>query len=396
MSATGRIVSLKRESFECSGLTSAIGDLVQIQGRRNRVKGIVTGFRDGRVVGELFENPIGIEVEALVVSNQEPPSIPIGNGILGRALNSVGEPIDGKGPLEVGELHPLFGAASQMAPEPIEQLETGLRVLDALVPVDKGQQLMLWAPYGSGLGSRTVLEIIGRNCKADVVIYAQIGVSSEEYKYFYKEVSKISEKATLFATLQHATPVAHRICLESAVTAATAFAGQGKNVVLMVDSFSAWRNAGEFFGNGISEKLERLRSCSSGSVTSFFLVEHLLEEEIRKEEQNCGFDGRLVLSKEFARANIYPTVDPTKSAASRRFRLDYKSDHFNALEILREYQNNKDLIKMEALPVGVSPELDRVLGKGKELLKFIRQGVFEEAPLEKTRLRLKRLLSEES
>jgi len=199
MQWTGQVTQLTGLLIESKGPAAAIGDFCEVAAGNGRtIRTQVIGFRDGRVLSMPLEETDGLELGDTIVAREDESMVPVGDGLLGRVLDGFGRPIDGKGPLSRETMYPLYAPPpGPMEREPIEdRLDTGIRVIDSLLSVGKGQRIGIFG--GSGVGKSTLLGAMARQNSADVSVIALIGERNREVRDFLeKELSQADWRVPL-------------------------------------------------------------------------------------------------------------------------------------------------------------------------------------------------------
>jgi len=385
-----------------------IGEGCAIEASGRRVLGEVVGFR----AEEAMIAPIGflegIKRGCEVVSLGGPLTIPVGRGLLSRVIDAFGNPLDGRGPVVAEERRPLTASA----PKPLERrpirdpLPTGVRAIDGFLTLGKGQRMGIFA--GSGVGKSTLLGMIARGTRADVVVVALVGERGREVGEFIED--KLGEEGLRKAVVVVATsdrPPLERVKAAMAATAiAEYFRDLGLDVLLLLDSLTrlAWaqRELGLSMGEPPATKgftpsvfalfpplLERAGTGSSGSITAIYTV--LIEgddllDPIADVVRGI-LDGHIVLSRELAGRGHYPPVDVLQSVSRVMDRVVSEGHARAALKgrrLIAKLREIEDLVLMGAYSRGSDPEADEALERAKEIEGFLRQSKEEVEPFERT------------
>jgi len=356
---------------------------------------------------------VGCEVAA-----SDRPLLPrLGPELLGRVLDAYGRPFDGLGMLS------LDRAAIQNAapPHPLrrqrihEVLPTGVRAIDAFIPLGRGQRLGLFA--GSGVGKSTLLGMIARGTAADVVVVGLVGERGREVREFIEKdlgPEGLRRTVVVVATSEMPAPVRLRAAF-TATSIAEAYRATGKSVLLMMDSITRFAMAQREIGLATGELpatrgytpsvfallprlLERAGTAESGSITALYTV--LVEGDDLNEPVTDAvrgiLDGHIVLSRTLANFNHYPAIDVLDSV-SRLTRDICTPEELElagrAREHLALYRKNEDLVTIGAYQKGASAALDQAVALHDPLRRFLRQGVGELSARAETFSRLKEILS---
>jgi flagellum-specific ATP synthase len=403
--------------MESTGLRAALGEVCRIyDGPRSVGLAEVVGFRKNTTllmpVGDLSELRPGMEVEA----TGRPFSLPVGEALLGRVLNGLGEPLDGKGPLpRLGEEARIFNAP----PNPLERrrirepMPTGIRSLDAFRTLGKGQRVGLFA--GSGVGKSVLLGMIARNCRASVNVIALIGERGREVKEFLeKDLGEEGLKRSVVFVAPSDQPALVRLKAALAATAvAEGFRDRGEDVMLLMDSSTRLAMAQREIGLAIGEPpssrgytpsvfaflpklFERAGMGATGSITSIYtvLVEGDDMDEPVADAVRSILDGHIVLSRALAHRNHFPAVDVLRSVS--RCMPDVTSDAqrqatAKLLRSMAVYRESEDLVNLGAYARGANPELDQAIALRADLDRFLIQQVEEKEDFEGSLRRLQAL-----
>ncbi len=404
----GRIQKVVGLTLEASGPPTYLGEVCLLQPSVNGgVLAEVVGFREGKVLllplGEMEKIGPGSEIVALGKSLE----VRVGPGLLGRVLNGLGEPLDGKGPVKGEETYPLMASP----PNPLqrsrirEPLSLGIRAVDALLTCGKGQRLGIFA--GSGVGKSTLLGMIARNTAADVSVIGLVGERGREVREFIeRDLGEEGLRRSVVVAATSDQPALVRI--KGALTAtaiAEYFRDQGLDVMLMMDSVTRIALAQREVGLAVGEPpatrgytpsvfallprlLERSGTAQKGSITALYtvLVEGDDMNEPVADAVRGTLDGHIVLSRALAHENHYPAIDILASVS--RLMIDLASEeHLQAAakfrEILAVYRSNEDLINIGAYVAGSNPRVDQAIRMFPALRDFLRQGVEEKTTFDR-------------
>ena len=412
----GEVVQVVGLLVESRGPNAAIGDFCEVtttSGRRIRTQ--VIGFRDGRVLSMPLEETDGLQLGDPVCARSEDARVEVGPGLLGRVIDGFGKPMDGGPPIEAHLQYGLYGAdTNPLDREHItQQLVTGIRAVDGLLPVGKGQRIGIFG--GSGVGKSTLLGSMSRQNSADVTVIAMIGERNREVRGFLENELGPEGRArsvVVCATSERPAPLRVRACFV-ALAVAEYFRDQGANVLLVMDSVTrlamAQREIGLAAGEPPSQKgytpsvfnllpkvLERAGNFRRGSITGFFTV---LVEGDDFNEPICDavrgiLDGHFILSRQLGSQGHYPAIDILHSVSRLTSAIAPRDQQEAALKLrgaLAAYRDAEDLIQLGAYVAGSNPGLDSSIRLRPELLEFLRQHHHAKAPLEETLSRLKEL-----
>lgn len=385
-----------------------IGELCTIRSplRDRTVKAEVVGFRDQLVYLMALGELEGIGPDSEVCPSGNVMTVPVGDGLLGRVLDGLGEPIDGKGPLT--PLAPVGYPVYAAPPDPMQRqrilrpFATGVRALDGPLTFGEGQRVGIFAAAGGG--KSTLLGMLARNTEAEVNVIALIGERGREVLDFIEESlgeEGMARSVVIVATSDKPSLVR----LKSAYVATAAaeyFRDQGRKVLLMMDSVTRFARSQREVGLAIGEPparagfppsvfatlpklLERTGNSHKGSITALYtvLVEGDDMTEPVADEVRSILDGHIILSRELSSRGHFPAIDVLRSA-SRVMTAITHSEHLRAANRLREllalYEKNRDLILIGAYEAGSDPLVDEALRRMPEIERFLKQGLHEPAP----------------
>jgi flagellum-specific ATP synthase len=382
----GSVQSVTGVLVEAEGLPAGVGELCSIRrSREELIDAEVVGFRDGRTLlmphGELD----GIAPGQPVIALGHPFSAPVGRELLGRVLDGLGRPIDGLGRVQTSEQRMVRSAppaALSRAPI-VRPLVTGVRSIDGLCTLGRGQRLGIFA--GAGVGKSTLLGQIARGCEADAVVIALVGERGREVKSFLEEAlgPEHRHKAITFVATSDRPPIERYLAPFVAVTAAEALRDQGLDVLLVMDSVTRFAMACREVGLAAGEPptvrgyppsffatmpklIERLGNGARGSITGLLTV--LLDGDDPQEPVADALrgllDGHVELSRDLANSGHFPAVDVLASL-SRLMRSVTDPHHQQVARRVREdlaaWNAGKDLIEIGAYRPGANPALDRAV-----------------------------------
>jgi flagellum-specific ATP synthase len=413
----GTVTGVSGLIIESEGPNVGLGDLCLVRSPRSdfSVRSEVVGFREHRVLLMPLGDTVGLHEGCEVVATDRGPLPKAGPELLGRILDALGRPFDHLG------LLPMESAPrSSSPPHPLrrtrihEPLPTGVRAIDALIPMGKGQRLGLFA--GSGVGKSTLLGMIARSSSADVVVVGMVGERGREVREFIeKDLGPEGLKRAVVVVATSDTPAPLRLRAAFTATAiAEAYRDQGKNVLLLMDSVTRFAMAQREIGLAVGEPpttrgytpsvfallprlLERSGAGEVGAITALYTV--LVEGDDLNEPITDAvrgiLDGHIVLSRALAHFNHYPAIDVLESI-SRLSRDICKPEELalaaKAREQLALYRKSEDLIGIGAYQAGSNPALDRAIALQEPLRQFLRQGVMETMGRAETFAKLKAIV----
>jgi flagellum-specific ATP synthase len=415
----GAVTAVAGLIIESDGPSVGLGELCQIRSTRDEftVAAEVVGFREHRVLLMPLGDTAGLHVGCEVTAWDRPPLPRTGPEMLGRVLDALGRPYDGRGLLPVNRL----AARGLPPPHPLRRqrirspLVTGVRALDAFVPFGCGQRLGLFA--GSGVGKSTLMGMIARSSQADVVVIALVGERGREVREFIeKDLGPEGMKRAVVVVATSDTPAPLRLrAAFTATSIAEAWRDEGRNVLLMMDSVTRFAMAQREIGLAIGEPaatrgytpsvfallprlLERSGAGEQGTITALYTV--LVEGDDMNEPVADAvrgiLDGHVVLSRSLAHFNHYPAIDVLESVSRLSRDVCPAADLALAArgrEMLALYRRHEDMVSIGAYQQGSNPALDRAIALQGRLNDFLRQPVGESTPRDDTLARLRGILT---
>ena len=417
----GRVHQVIGLVIESIGPNVSIGDRCTISSRRNGcVEAEVVGFRGNRVLLMPLGEMEGVGPGSVVTASDEPFTIAVGQGLLGRVIDGLGRPIDSRGQLEEIETRrPIVNSP----PDPLkrsritEYLATGVRSIDALLTCGKGQRFGIFS--GSGVGKSILMGMIARYTSADVNVIALIGERGREVREFIeRDLGDEGLKRSVVVTVTSDQPALVRIKgAFAATTIAEYFRDQGLDVMLMMDSVTRFAMAQREVGLAVGEPptsrgytpslfamlprlLERAGTSERGSITGLYtvLVEGDDLTEPVADAVRSILDGHIVLSRKIATQGLYPAVDPL-SSVSRVMNDVVSPEHKQAAQkfkrLLATYSEAEDLINIGAYEEGSNPEIDKVLELIEPMRTFMRQEVSTGSDFNDAVAKLEEIMSED-
>jgi flagellar protein export ATPase FliI len=409
LSISGRVVQVIGLTVEAMGMNCQIGEVCEIQTSSNiPLLAEVIGFRNNHTLLMPMGNMEGIQPDSMVRTVSQAFKAPIGNALIGRVLNGLGEPIDGKGPMVGLE----WASTNQTPPHPLQRsaiedpLVTGVRVLDGMLTCGKGQRMGIFA--GSGVGKSTLLGSIARNSESDIAVIALIGERGREVREFLERdlgPEGLARSVIVVSTSDQPALVRLKAALV-AMTIAEYFRDSGKDVMFMMDSVTRYAMAQREIGLSIGEPpaskgytpsvfailprlLERAGRGERGSITGFFTV---LVEGDDFNEPICDavrgiLDGHIILSRTLAARNHYPAIDVLNSV-SRVMPAITTKEHMQLAAFARKnmavYEKVRDLVNIGAYVKGSDPEVDTALLVMPALNNFLQQSRSDVSSFEST------------
>ena len=329
---TGYVTGVKGLMVESRGPRSVIGEMctIHVGTREEPLLAEVVGLEGNAVRLMTYGDTRGIEVGAEVVASGHVLEVPVGNALLGRVVDATGHPYDGKGEIAAEEYYPAIASPpNPMERKPVDRrIVTGVRAIDSLLAVGKGQRMGIFA--GSGVGKSTLISMIARNTNADVNVIGLVGERGREVMDFINR--DLGEKGLERSVVVVATSDQPSIARLRAAYVTTAiaeyFRDQGKDVMLMFDSVTRFAHAQREIGLATGEPpaqrgyppsvfdmipklLERTGTNSKGSITAFYTVlvdGDDLDEPITDKVRGT-LDGHIVLNRSLAAKQHYPAID---------------------------------------------------------------------------------------
>jgi len=413
---TGRVTAVRGLEILSEGPRSVIGEICTIKLRDGRMlQAEVVGLDDKIVKLSPFGETKGIEVGCEVVGSGQTLMVPVGKNLLGRMINASGRPCDDKGEIIPDTYYP----AVANPPAPNERTDinrritTGVRAIDSMLTVGKGQRLGIFA--GSGVGKSTLLSIIARNTDADINVIGLIGERGREVLDFVTR--DLGEEGMKRSVIVVATSDEPSICRLRAAQVCTAvaeyFRDQGKDVMLMMDSVTRFAHAQREIGlaNGepaaqkgyppsvfdmIPKLLERTGTNKKGTITAFYtvLVDGDDMNEPITDKVRGTLDGHIVLNRKLAQAYHYPAIDILQSISRLSKRVNGMQSRKAIGQIrswMATYQENETMITAGIYQKGNSPAVDEAIDKHMEIEEFLKQEEYEPCTIEDTLSKLSKI-----
>ena len=388
--------------IEASLPDGTMGELCKIRTRTGDfIRAEIVGFRQDKVLLMPLDETVGISPGSTVTRSPKPLSIKVDERILGRVIDGLGNPIDGKGPVNAEDEQPAYNdSPNPMTRQRItKHLTTGIRAIDGLTTIGKGQRVGLFA--GSGVGKSVLLGMIARYAEADVNVIGLIGERGRAVREFIERdlgESGLKKSVVVVATSDQAAMVRVKAAL---ITTAIAeyFREQGKSVLLLMDSLTRVAMAQREIGLAAEEPpttkgytpsvfallprlLERAGTDKHGSITGLYtvLVESDDLDEPISDAARSILDGHIVLSRSLATKGHYPAIDVLESVS--RLKNDITSEEQKQyaqkiLETLAIYRDNEDLISIGAYQEGSNPKVDNAINNIDEINDYLQQDIYE-------------------
>ncbi|MGQ9629607.1 MAG: flagellar protein export ATPase FliI [bacterium] len=400
----GRVIQVIGLVIEATGPKSRVGEICKIyidERRGDVILAEIVGFREGKVLLMPLGDMNGIGPGCLVVSTGSPLRVNVGDDLLGRILDGLGNPIDGKGPVKAEAKYPV----THEPPDPLfrrritEPLSLGIKAVDSALTCGKGQRLGIFS--GSGIGKSTLMGMIARFTEADVNVVGLIGERGREVREFLeKDLGEegLKRSVVVVATSDKA-PLIRLRGAYVATTIAEYFRDKGKDVLLMMDSVTRFARAQREVGLAIGEPpatraftpsvfevipklVERTGTSDRGSITGIYTV--LIEADDMNEPvadtMRSVLDGHIFLSRDLAHVNHYPAIDVLGSVS--RVMIDIVDPEHNEAarrlrDVLATYRQAEDLINIGAYVDGSNAKIDYAKSMIDRVNAFLKQGITE-------------------
>ena len=409
-SQLGKVAKVVGLTIESIGPSAKLNDLCLIRSnnRTEPVKAEVVGFRDDRVLLMPYDDVEGVGLGSWVENTGAPLQVAVGEELLGCTLNGVGEPMT---ELELSENCPRYSVEAT-PPDPLTRemiadvLPLGVKAVDGLITVGKGQRIGIFA--GSGVGKSTLMGMFARNTKADINVIALIGERGREVREFIER--DLGEEGMKRSVVVVATSDKPALIRNKAAKTATAvaeyFRDQHKSVLLMMDSVTRFGRAQREIGLAAGEPptrrgfppsvfstlpklMERAGNSDKGSITALYtvLVEGDDMAEPIADETRSILDGHIILSRKLAAANHYPAID-VQASVSRVMNAIVTKEHKKAAQALRKvlakFAEVELLVQIGEYKKGSDKEADDALARINAVNAFLRQGLDEKSTFEET------------
>ncbi len=414
----GKVTKVIGLIIESSGPPASLGDLCHILENGESIGMTeVVGFRQSATLMMALTAMDRIRPGMDVVGTGKPFQIPVGPGLLGRVIDGLGQPLDGKGPLQsAAKISMMRHPPNPMLRERIQNvMVTGIRAMDGFRTMGKGQRMGIFS--GSGVGKSVLMGMISRNCQADVNVVALIGERGREVKEFLeKDLGEEGLKRSVVVVSTADRPAIVRVKAAFMATGiAEYFRDESKDVMLMMDSSTrialAQREIGLAAGEPPTTRgyppsvfamlprlFERAGMGEVGSITALYtvLVEGDDLDEPISDAVRSVLDGHIVLSRELANRNHYPAIDILKSVSRCSTDViseNQKSQLQTLLKSMALYAESEDMIQLGAYVQGTNPSLDAAIKKHSSIEDFLIQAIGESADFETTLSRLDTLVN---
>ena len=396
----GRLVGYNGLVVEAEGPDVKVGELCEIETTASQppVRAEAVGFRDGRLLLMPFGHMRGVAVGARIRALGRSLRIPVAKAMIGRVIDAFGDPMDGGSPISpetYRDVQPLPINPLHRAPL-ADALETGVRAIDAVMPLAKGQRVGIFA--GSGVGKSTLLGMMARHVRADVVVVGLIGERGREVGDFLDEAlgTEGRQRSVMLVATADQPALVRTHAVHAAHAVAEYFRDQGLDVLLMVDSITRFAMAQREVGLAVGEPptsrgyppsvfnllpqiLERGgRMRAGGSISGIYsvLVEGDDMNEPVADHMRAILDGHIVLSRDLAARGQWPAIDLLSSVSRLASRVASDAERAMATRakaIISTYETSRDLVDMGAYQGGTNPALDEAIALYPRLIECFGQ-----------------------
>ncbi|WP_141049989.1 flagellar protein export ATPase FliI [Aliarcobacter cryaerophilus] len=401
--AFGRVVNISAVTLSAVGLDVAVGDIVRIESVQKlyTVLGMVTVLNDDMFVIVPFSFIDGFKINDKVFLQRDGLTIKCGNGLLGRVVNALGEPIDDLGkirdldtnsPINKESMSPLDRGIID------QKFATGVKAIDSMLTCGKGQKVGIFA--GSGVGKSTLMGMIVQGCEATIKVIALVGERGREIpEFIHYNLNNNLENTVIVTATSDESPLMRKYAAFTAMSIAEYFRDKGHDVLLMMDSVTRFAMAQREIGLSTGEPpvsrgyppsvfallpqlMERAGNSKKGSITAFFTVlvdGDDLNDPIADQSRSI-LDGHIVLTRDLTEQGFYPPINILKSA-SRVIDKVVTKEHYNDFlklkRVLSLIKENEVLIRVGAYKKGMDLELDSAIAKKEKAREFLTQGSLE-------------------
>ncbi len=398
---SGEVVGVNGLTIWLEGVRSAIGDVLDLDVQGQSLPAQVVGISGDRLACMPLGEMSGVAPGVTARATNAPVRVPIGDKLLGRVIDALGNPIDDKGPLPT---MPLLTTTNQ-APSPLsrqritQQLHVGVRIIDTLIPIGRGQRIGIFA--GSGVGKSTLMSMMARNTSADVVVVGLVGERGREVLEFIENDlgSEGLAKSVVVVATSDMPPMVRLQAASTATRVAEHFRDQGLHVLLFIDSITRTMTAQREVGLSAGEPpaarayppsafamlprlLERAGASSVGTITGIYTV--LIEgddlQDPVADSARSILDGHIVLDRELATANHYPAIDVLGSVsrvAPYVTSSEVQSSGAELKKLLAAYREARVLVEVGAYVNGSNADVDRAISLMPRINAFLQQPTHE-------------------
>ncbi len=409
----------------CHILPEGMGNAALARAEENGVAVEVVGFRDGNLLFMPYGDLRGVQPGSLIRNSSLPPVFPVGRGLLGRAFDAFGQPLEGlegvagaEGELELDDIAPLYRDPPSPLSRPriSEPLDVGVRAINSLLTLGKGQRVGIMA--GSGVGKSTLMGMMARYTEADVNVIALIGERGREVLEFMEKdlgPEGMSRSVLVIATSDQ-SPLIRMRAAYAGTAVAEYFRDQGKDVLLMMDSVTRFAMAAREVGLAVGEPpttkgytpsvfaqlpklLERAGRNARGTITGIYtvLVDGDDFNEPIADSVRSILDGHIVLTRDLADQGHFPAIDVLRSIS--RLRTDICSreavlDGRRALAALATFKKVEDMVNIGAYAHGSNPDIDAAIALVPSINAFLKQDITDRQTLEQSFAQLAELAAQ--
>jgi flagellum-specific ATP synthase len=419
VSVAGRLVRVVGLTLEAVGVKAPVGSQCLVETSQGDLIAEIVGFSQDITFLMPEQSLQGVLPGARVVPLSTKVRLPLSMDLLGRVIDGVGQPLDGKGPIQASENYqydskPINPLSRRAITEP---LDVGVRSINSFLTVGVGQRMGLFA--GSGVGKSVLLGMMTRGTNADVIVVGLIGERGREVKEFIEEIlgEEGRARSVVVAAPADNSPLMRLKGCETAVQISEYFRDQGLKVLLLIDSITRYAQAQREIALAVGEppatkgyppsvfsKLPQLVERAGnggegqGSITAFYTV--LTEgddlQDPIADASRAILDGHIVLSRELADSGHYPAVD-IESSISRVMPMVTSPEHQELARALKQmyalYQQNKDLIAIGAYTKGNDPRIDQAINVLPVINFFLQQQINEVIPYEQSIAQLQEIIA---
>ena len=414
----GKVVNVVGLTIESAGPDARLGDICEIvpEGGEKPILAEVVGFKDRKTLLMPYDNVDGIGLGCIVENTGNPLRVPVSEALLGKALNGLGVPVDGT---QFDGVPYLVEAAP---PDPMSRkiidsvLPLGVKAVDGLITVGKGQRIGIFA--GSGVGKSTLMGMFARNTKADINVIALIGERGREVREFIeRDLGEEGMRRSVVVVATSDRPALERNKAAKTATAiAEYFRDRGKDVLLMMDSLTRFSMAQREIGLASGEPpvtrgyppsvysempklLERAGCAARGSITGLYtvLVDGDDFNEPITDTARSILDGHIMLDRKLGHKNHYPAIDILQSISrcmSQIASKEHKQAAGKLKNVLATYNEAEDLINIGAYKNGTNVAIDYAIQKINAVNQFLMQGTMEKFTFEEIIERLEAIFSD--
>ncbi|MCX7945232.1 MAG: FliI/YscN family ATPase [Deltaproteobacteria bacterium] len=395
--SAGRILSVKGYTVISDIQNVRIGDIIEVVQKDEQLTGEIIGFEENRSIIMMHSDTVGLRQGSILRVRTNSQRVLVGHGLIGKVIDGFGKIISGGGMISGEGVELLNQPPHPLTRRKINSIfETGIKTIDGLLTLGKGQRVGLFA--GSGVGKSTLLGNITKFAKADIIVVNLIGERGREVKEFIEDVlgEEGMKRSILIISTSDQSPLLRVRSAYVATAIAEYFRELGKDVLLLMDSLTRFARAQRELGLSIGELpvrngyppsvflklaklLERSGTSSKGSITAIYtvLVQGDDMQEIIADEIRGILDGHIVLRREIAAAGIYPAIDVLHSV-SRVMNNLISEEHKLLAQQIREmmaiYEKNREIISLGMYTRGTNKKLDEAVDKMDRIYSFLKQG----------------------